>query len=585
MADAKEIGGYLSTAAGLGMEFSGFAPGWVFLQTIIFTISTALAVFDTYTDWGVVLNFKETGFNNPLLPRDDHWLRAWFFFASLGTLLTTISVLHDGIDLLYAYYKSCQKHCCKCSRDRYATEGFEMKEKGLKDDEKEESEEEIEDPCKCCFRHGWNGTTRNETLAAITLWFQDVPMLTLAVLYAFSQSTCKTPEPRDVTGSLLDVGISAIASLAAVSWRLLRSFARLYTSVGVRIKTKRKCAKRCLPNKREAAYPPDTCAQCCIFPFYFGLLMQIFAVVAAASISISIWYNYAELKQNSNFDDRLGIYRFSVYITPASHPRLFNLTGTLFSSNGTSLDGTFLTLEKIPYTELVFNDIYCLSEFEYRSENSQIYFNTVELQVVSADGEFCATVSGDASQCHLFYTFMNFALYYASVDPVTGELQRFDAQCSVVRDRLGFSTPEVDPGIDVLRHLDRTGYPKNGEPLIVTFLGLGIVHVSTILNSLSQSLQGVVPSPVVSGVFCALYLKYDWQNNRIAYNVKDVFNYQQSSCSCGSNTHCANFRPFYAYLRPDGGWTLYTRCSTIPFPQKLAPFLDSSLFVRCPCSQ
>ena len=217
MADAKEIGGYLSTAAGLGMEFSGFAPGWVFLQTIIFTISTALAVFDTYTDWEVVLNFKDTGFNNPLLPRDDPWLRAWFFFASLGTLLTTISVLHDGIDLLYAYYKSCQKHCCKCSRDRYATEGFEMKEKGFKDDKKEESEEEIEDPCKCCFRHGWNGTTRNETLAAITLWFQDVPMLTLAVLFAFSQSTCKTPEPRDATGPLLDVGISAIASLVAVS--------------------------------------------------------------------------------------------------------------------------------------------------------------------------------------------------------------------------------------------------------------------------------------------------------------------------------------------------------------------------------
>ena len=119
------------------MEFSGFAPGWVFLQTIIFVISAALAVFDTYTDWDVVFKFQETGFNNPLLPEDSHWVHAWFFFASVGTLLTVVSILHDGIDLLYAYYKSCQKHCCKTSKGRYdASVSIEMKEKGLNRGEK-----------------------------------------------------------------------------------------------------------------------------------------------------------------------------------------------------------------------------------------------------------------------------------------------------------------------------------------------------------------------------------------------------------------------------------------------------------------
>ena len=54
---------------------------------------------------------------------------------------------------------------------------------------------EITDPLKWCFRKGWNSTTRNEALGAIILWFQDVPMLTMSVLYAFSQTSCKTPEP------------------------------------------------------------------------------------------------------------------------------------------------------------------------------------------------------------------------------------------------------------------------------------------------------------------------------------------------------------------------------------------------------
>ena len=143
MAEASEIGGYISTAAGLGMEFSGFAPGWVFLQTIIFVISAALAVFDTYTDWEVVFNFQETGLSNPLLPDNPQWVRAWFFFACVGTLLTAVSILHDGIDLLYAYYKSCQKHCCKSSKGHYdASDSIELKEKGS------EKGENVKDPGK-----------------------------------------------------------------------------------------------------------------------------------------------------------------------------------------------------------------------------------------------------------------------------------------------------------------------------------------------------------------------------------------------------------------------------------------------------
>ena len=116
MTSASEIAGYVSTATGLCLNFSDFSPSWVFLQAILFIISTGLAVFDTYTDWIVVLNFKEFGFDNPLLPSsiEIHWLHAWLLFASIGTILTVISVLHDALVLIYSMFKSCKKHCsCK----------------------------------------------------------------------------------------------------------------------------------------------------------------------------------------------------------------------------------------------------------------------------------------------------------------------------------------------------------------------------------------------------------------------------------------------------------------------------------------
>ncbi len=151
------------------------------------------------------------------------------------------------------------------------------------------------DPYRC----GCNVVTRNETLGAIALWFQDVPMLTIAVLYAFSQFTCKTPDIRNVSPILRDIGISATATTVATIWRSTRSFIRLYSSIGVRIPScVRKCSK-CLPKKGDVVYPPDTRSQVCIFGFFFGLLMQIQAIAS------SIWLYFGLL--DTSFDDSLGI--------------------------------------------------------------------------------------------------------------------------------------------------------------------------------------------------------------------------------------------------------------------------------------
>ena len=337
MAATKEVVGYVTTSTGLALNCSGFAPAWVFVKTIIFAITTGLAVFDTYTDWEVVLRFEETGFNNPLLPHNEHWTRAWFLFATIGTILTVTSIFHDSTVLLYSWYKSCKKLCCvsfKCCKkekssptssttntisadSRVHASEYELRTDSESDEsevEAKDDKDEISDPFKCCFRHGWNVTTRNETLGAITLWFQDVPMLTISVLFALVQNSCKTPDTRDASPILQSVGISATASVLASTWRLLRSFVRLYGSVVIRMKDLKfsNPLRRCLPKASEAAYPQDTCAQCCIIPFYCGICMQFAAIAMAVSIVIAIWLLYLFAKTGRNYDDSLGIYRFSL---------------------------------------------------------------------------------------------------------------------------------------------------------------------------------------------------------------------------------------------------------------------------------
>ena len=619
MAQASEITGYVSTATGLCLNSSDFAPAWVILQTILFLISTGIAVFDTYSDWVVVLNFKEFGFNHPLLGQNDHWLRAWFLFASIGTILTTISALHDLTVLLHSMYQSCKKHCCKSccklpsrsSKDidnidsvyiiygedlEYELNSTESNQKtkntaadnekgGKKDDEDDDSV--VDDPFKSCYRCGCNVVTRNETLGIISLWFQDVPMLTIAVLYAFSQSSCKTPEVRDVTPVLRNIGISAIAACLAALWRTVRSFIRLYSSVGVRMKSDKKCIKKCLPKKRDVVYPPDTRAQFCVFGFYFGLLMQISALFMAFIITCAIWLNFRTLSLQSNFDDSLGIYRFSV-----DHPdvRLFNLSGSIIEPNGTFTDNnTFVNFEQIPERELdtVAFDVFCLSEFEYRRERSQIFFNSIEIVVVSNDGRFCDIVSGtaesDTNYCDLFYTFRNFVLYYASVSATTGQILHFDDQCTAIfsHDRSG---PLTDFSIDVARHINRTSFPENDDaPLVVIYPPPNNLYV----NVSSRFSVQVFQDPE-SNSSCLCFTEFQIYYGRVNFNFIDLYVLEaggtQCICSLSPGPICRRFHRnlSYGYLSQDGNVVPYTQCSQIP-PEKLVPHHDPTLDVSCPC--
>ena len=677
-AAAKEIVDYVCTGAGLCLECSGdFAPGFLIVQIVLLLLGSGLSIFDTITDWNIVIQFRDQGFQNPLLPTDINWLRAWYLFAAIGTIFTAITVFHESLDLLHSMWHTC-KRCCSKSRKHYRVltgkeEGVEMQSKtgdssstaesqedgsesnrdhsdhhyhlyqdgsnenilGDKDenetedandkndrtenatgttpqsnatDSKDDDDDTIDDACKCCYRFGWNFTTRAETLSFLSLWFHDAPMLTMAVLYAFAQSTCKLPEREDVTGVLLSIGISATASIIAASYRLTRSFIRLFISVGVRIKSKKeaskmgKWGKRCsriLPEQGDAIYPKDTCAEWCIVPYYVSLLFDFILVTMGASIVLSIWTQYLILKHATNFDDSLGIYRFQ---TDVGYTFVTNISGTIIPPSGIS--SSYVAVEMIQDGR---DTVYCLSEFQYIEKDSEIIFNTVELQPISNDGAFCAVKSGfnpedsaNYSSCTLYYGGLGFKIMrYGFRDPITGKIKLLDNECIILKDRLPSvkAGPNLDLSIDVETHLQYTMtdintkdqllilyiYSNNGRNTVmfnvpvarIVELGLDIRAFRTFFDPVNGSR--------VAYLIRFSYSRYISQFN---YNVKEVVSFDgpfiNQTCSNANRLNQPGFRFVYGYPVPGetGHYQLLSSCSVIP-QMRLQPVADPTLVVYC----
>ena len=439
--------------------------------------------------------------------------------------------------------------------------------------ENEKEEDEIPDPLKCCFRHGWNGATRNETLGAITLWFQDIPMLTLAVLFALVARSCKTPDGSDASPVLLDVGISATAAVAASCWRLLRSIARLGSSVGVRTDIK----SRCLPTPSEAAYPPDTCAQYCVFSFYCGLVMQFIAIAAGISIIFAIWFFYAIERIGSNFDQSLSVYRSS---SSGRNIPLFNLSANVIPPNG-----PFSYVEIIPSSQfLSLSNTYCLCEFEYRSQDSLIFYDAIEVIPVSADGEFCATRSGLSSSngCYMYYLQDN--LFYGYVDPTLSSVnvEEFHTACYLIGTHI---RPKVDLNINVSNHINRTGFPTNNEELVVYYPNLRLYALfSDILASGSEGLKYNHPAVLMNNgtFYCALRLRYN-DHSDVSYNYRGVWTDSSGQCSCQYTSDCESVfyqTAVYGYLTEGSHVVPYTECSHVPL-KYIKPRPERVSY--CPC--
>ena len=183
-------------------------------------------------------------------------------------------------------------------------------------------DDEIDDPFLPCYRCGCNLTTCNETLGLLNLWFHTVPMLTISVLYALTQLTCKAPDRRDVSPMVRNVAISMTAACVSTLWKSLISFVRVYKSTGSRIREQEDCSKWCtsyscfrdcvlktIPKKGDVLFPSDMRAQYCIIPFVLLQFLQLSATIYAIGATLNMWSQYASLIRTADIDDSLSIYR------------------------------------------------------------------------------------------------------------------------------------------------------------------------------------------------------------------------------------------------------------------------------------
>ena len=294
--------------------------------------------------------------------------------------------------------------------------------------------------------------------------------------------------------------------------------------------------------------------------------MEIQAIGGILGMSIGFLYLYTLL--NSSIDNTLVVYRYSPL-----HPKtpLFNISSVVDSN-----DNSFVRFEVLPRQDY---DIFCLSEFEYRSTESQIFFNVMQIVIVSDDGHFCVDSTSPDPFVNLCYSIP----YYASTNPFTGILDGFENRCIVLKTasyrRFG---PVFDFGIKIARHVINNETDISNKPLIVIYPPPidAYVELSALImgNHSVREFQGSVT------VNCTTRFKI--YNGQLNFNFKDILPGLGSECNCSTSPGpiCSQFHEnlSYGYLSGEGNAVPYTHCFDIPL-EKLRPYHDANLPVTCPC--
>jgi hypothetical protein len=213
------------------------------------------------------------------------------------------------------------------------------------------------------------------------MFIHQAPLFALATMLIAFKYTCKVPYDMNIIPLLEGVILSFVGSFVLTTGKIIR-----YCLI-FRTYCKRKGKK---DEDKEMLLS------------WYGLFLTLRAVFLFCYIVGIISYATAIVREKaSNVNDQLDIYR--------SEFRLVNISGNIYPPNG-----SFVNLEhqELNSTE----DVFCLSEFEYRSEDYQIYYNFVQLLVVAEDGRFCTTVGGlhnPSNVCSEFYN--QSVLYYGSL--------------------------------------------------------------------------------------------------------------------------------------------------------------------------
>ncbi len=365
-----------------------------------------------------------------------------------------------------------------------------------------------------------------------------------------------------------------------------------------------KCCSMFLPEKGDVLYPQGTCAQCCIVPFSFSIILNCVLIFLGFIVTLAIWFNYLSLKRTPNFDDSLAIYRFT---HEGNNVHLLNISNNIIPGR---VNGTFIGFETVYEAK---NDkvTHCLSEFQYREKDFDIFFNTIEVVAMSDTGEFCTTKSGNDvkkfsttySRCTLYYTLGGIVLFYGFTDRLTGEITRFDRVCVVLKDRLPIVTegPDHDPNIEVKDNLVRSTPPESKEDLLILFVThnktnrivLQYISVTDLVNkSLDASCyMTFLDQTRHTNVTYLIRLQYNYYRAQFTYNIKEILNYPALNQFCFCSSLVSSARKFhqngeiiYGYYNPNTGRypLLSLICSDIA-PNLVSPLYNPFLDVGCSC--
>ncbi len=170
-------------------------------------------------------------------------------------------------------------------------------------------------------------------------------------------------------------------------------------------------------------------------------------------------------------------------------------------------------------------------------------------------------------------------------------MERFDEECTAVKDIFGYrASPKVDLSIDVGRHINRTGFPQNSEPLVIYYpeMGLYVPFSKIVDRPLSISLPPVQFQNKTLN--CRIKFSYNRDQGVVLYTDYQGAIYDENGncfCSNEATSQCNFVYPrnvTYGYLTEDSSVVPLTQCYGFSYEQITPKYQYDFFFVLCLCS-
>ena len=391
---------YINTT-GLGCAARVHTPYCLMCRIILFLLSVCLRSLDNFYHWKVWLTIQESGLDHPLLRIPDAWTKAWFVFTCIGTALAILYIANElsGVISFYRQYK-----------------------------------EKITDDITClpCNAGGLNYITRTEILTLISVTLEDLPLLTLSLLFAAAQYSCNQPTPRENLSVLNAVFITSLSSLLHVGWSLLRFLLHLFlracsnycrartkspatadkTTEDLKVKMKEKELEIELESERRTSpnhlYPEKCCKmKWCIVCHSLTLAIVCGLTITLSLTAIGLTQHQDTLTNSFPLDpsQQLSVYRSF----PEEQP-IANVSTIIDSSMGICINEKF--------TDEKNNTISCDVVLSYSESDGLIYFDYAD-----SNHNTSGTANTTVEKCAVYYEGM-FLGHYAEAG-----VRRFHETC------------------------------------------------------------------------------------------------------------------------------------------------------------